>query len=46
MFEAYQTFMERARKASNPSVNRYLYQQSQDPTMIAKLGLQQKAANG
>ncbi len=41
-YEAYQTFVERARKASNPSVNRYLYQQSQDPTLISKLGLQQQ----
>lgn len=46
MFEAYQTFMQRARQASNPSVNRYLYSQERDPTMIAKLGLQQKANLG
>lgn len=46
MFEAYQTFMQRARQASNPSVNRYLYQQERDPTMIAKLGLQSKANAG
>lgn len=46
MFEAYQTFMQRARQASNPSVNRYLYSQERDPTMISKLGLQQKANSG
>lgn len=44
MFEAYSTFVERARKASNPSVNRWLYSQSPDPTLISKLGLQQKQA--
>lgn len=46
MFEAYTTFVQRARQASNPSVNRYLYQQERDPTMIAKLGLQSKANGG
>ena len=46
MYEAYETFMERARKSANPSVNRYLYQQSMDQTMIAKLGLQKQAAGG
>lgn len=45
-FEAYQTFMDRARKFSNPSVNKYLYSQAQDPTMIAKLGLQQQKNAG
>lgn len=43
MFEAYSTFMDRARKAANPSVNRWMYRQAPDPTMISKLGLQQKA---
>lgn len=41
----YQSFIQRARKASNPSVNRGDYQQAQDPTMTAKLGLKQVAAN-
>jgi hypothetical protein len=44
MLEMYSMFMERARRFANPSVNRYLYQQAVDPTMIAKLGLQQKSA--
>lgn len=44
MFNYYQTFMQRARQASNASVNRTIYQQAQDPTRITKLGLQ-KAAN-
>jgi hypothetical protein len=44
MFNYYQTFMQRARQSSNPSVSRTLYQQSTDPAQIAKLGLQ-KAAN-
>lgn len=42
MFNYYNLYVERARKAANPSVNRWLYQQSPDPTQIAKLGLQQK----
>jgi hypothetical protein len=44
MFNYYQTFMQRARQSSNPSVNRPIYQQADDPTRITKLGLQ-KAAN-
>lgn len=44
LFQHYETFMERARKQANPSVNRYLYQQSPDPTLINKLGQQPKAA--
>jgi hypothetical protein len=40
----YQTFVQRARQAANPSVLRHQYEQSSDPTMVAKLGLQQKAA--
>lgn len=43
-FGHYQTFMQRARQAANPSVLRHQYEQSNDPTLIAKLGLQQKAA--
>ncbi len=44
MFGYYQTFVQRARHFSNPSVNRGMYQQEPDPTRINKLGLQQKAA--
>lgn len=39
MFEKYQTFVERARMFSNPSVNRYIYQQAKDPAQLAKFGL-------
>lgn len=42
MFNYYSTFLERARTFSNPSVNRSMYQQSKDPTQVAKLGLTQK----
>ncbi len=44
MLQLYGEFMARARQFSNPSTLRYLYQQAQDPTIPAKLGLQQKAA--
>jgi hypothetical protein len=44
MFNYYQTFLQRARQASNPSVNRTIYQQADDPTRLSKLGFQ-KAAN-
>jgi hypothetical protein len=44
MFNYYQTFLQRARQSSNPSVNRTIYQQADDPARIAKFGLQ-KAAN-
>lgn len=46
MYEAYQEFVARARRMSNPSVNRGLYQQAADQTQINKLGLQQRAAGG
>jgi hypothetical protein len=46
MFGYYQTFVQRARQFANPSVNRYMYQQAQDPVMPAKLGLTQKPAGG
>ncbi len=39
LFGYYQTFVKRARQASNPSVNRTSYEQSQDPTMMSKLGM-------
>jgi hypothetical protein len=45
-FGYYQQFVQRARAAANPGVNQYQYAQAQDPTMINKLGLSQKAAGG
>jgi len=42
MFERYTTFVERARMASNPSVNRYIYQQAKDPTQLNKIGVATK----
>lgn len=41
----YQTFVERARKASNPSVLRWQSQQASDPTQGNKIGIQ-KAMGG
>lgn len=43
MFGHYQTFLERARKAANSSVNRYLYEQAGEPTATNKLGMQKSA---
>ena len=43
MFGYYQTFTQRARQFSNPSLLRGNYEQSADPTMQAKLGLQKQA---
>ena len=42
-FNHYTTFVERARKASNPSVNRWMYQQSGDPAQAAKMQVQARA---
>lgn len=44
-FNHYTTFVERARKASNPSVNRWLYQQAGDPAQAAKMQVQPGGAN-
>ena len=44
MFNHYETFVQRARQMSNPSVGRYMYSQSVDPTVAAKLGKQQQGA--
>lgn len=44
MFNMYTEFVGRARKFSNPSVNRYLYPQTGDPTQAAKIGM--KASGG
>lgn len=46
MFNYYTAYVERARKAANPSVNRWMYQQSPDPTMLAKLGNPQLGPQG
>lgn len=40
LFNQYNMFVERARKASNPSVLRWQYNQAGDPTQAAKIGLQ------
>lgn len=42
MFERYQEFVDRARRFATPDVNKNLYPQNQDPTLIAKLGLTPK----
>ena len=44
-FQIYQTFVQRARQAANPSLNRFAFEQSGDPTRQNKLGMQ-GAANG
>jgi hypothetical protein len=41
LFGYYQTFVKRARQASNPSVNGGAYEQAPDPTMANKLGMKQ-----
>jgi hypothetical protein len=46
MFGHYQTFLQRARQASNPSVNRFLYEQAGDPAQAAKMGIKPPAAAG
>ena len=42
-FNYYQTFLQRARQFANPSVNRYMYEQAEDPARLNKLGITQKA---
>jgi hypothetical protein len=46
MFGHYQTFLQRARQVSNPSVNRYMYEQAGDPAQAAKMGIKSPAAAG
>lgn len=46
MFGHYQTFVERARVASNPSVLRWQYKQASDPTQASKLGLKPAVGAG
>lgn len=43
MFKHYETFVDRARKAANPSVLRFQYEQSGDPLQAPKIGMQQPA---
>lgn len=43
MYGRYQEFLSRARKSANPSVNRFAYEQSGDPTAPNKLGTQKVA---
>ncbi len=45
-FNYYQTFLQRARQAANPSVLRSNYEQSADPVQLNKLGVQQSAGGG
>lgn len=45
-YNHYQMFLERARKSSNPSVNRWMYQQAADPTQAMKLGIKAGAPAG
>ena len=44
MYGYYKEFLNRARMASNPSVNRAQYEQAADPASINKLGVQQRGA--
>lgn len=46
MMDLYKEFVERARKFANPSVNRWMYEQSPDPTTLNKLGMQNRNAGG
>ena len=46
MFGYYQTFVGRARNASNPSVLRHIYPQASDPTKLQKLGVTPKQGAG
>lgn len=43
MYQLYQEFLTKARYMSNPPVLRGQYEGAQDPTVVAKLGLQQRA---
>ena len=46
MYGYYKEFLNRARQASNPSVNRTQYEQAADPASINKLGVQQPRGGG
>lgn len=43
-FQLYQMFVQRARGSANPSINRYAFEQSGDPTRANKLGAPQGGA--
>jgi hypothetical protein len=45
-FQLYQLFVQRARNAANPGVNRFAFEQSGDPTQANKLGASQGRGNG
>ena len=45
LFQLYQLFVQRARSAANPDVNKYAFEQSGDPTLGNKLGMQRPSAN-
>lgn len=45
-FNHYTQFVERARTASNPSINRWMYAQAGDPTQSAKLQVQSRPGGG
>jgi len=45
-FNTYTMFVERARKASNPSINRWMYSQSGDPAQAAKMQVQPRGGAG
>lgn len=46
MFAMYTEFVQRARTFANPDVVKSNYLQSQDPTLVSKLGLQKSAQGG
>ena len=46
MMEYYKLFVDRARKAATPDVNKYLYQQVPDPTTANKIGLVARGGGG
>jgi hypothetical protein len=39
MFNHYKEFLQRARQAANPSVNRSQYEQAGDPAQASKMGI-------
>lgn len=45
-YNHYQTFVERARKQSNPSMNRWMYSQAGDPAQAAKMQVQPRGGAG
>ena len=45
-FNHYTQFVERARTFSNPSVNRWMYRQAQDPAQAAKMQVGGKGGIG